>query len=280
MRYFYLFFIFILGLIFGSFVNALEWRFHYNNEASTHKKNDKKLSIVNSRSICPNCQHQLKTLDLIPVVSFFLLGGRCRYCHQKISWQYPLVEILSALVFVFYFVFWPYSLSSKLGIFLLLISLVILVCLIALFIYDLKWYILPTAIIYVLLFLVVLYQVVRYLIKIDSLNHILISSLIGLLIGGGLFLVVYLVSKGQWIGGGDVRLGAVLGLLIGGPLNAFLFLFFGSLLGSVYSLVLLSLGKADKKSLIPFGPFLIIAAVIVQLFSAHISLFIHHYVIY
>lgn len=265
--------------MFGSFVNALEWRLHKNHEASSSKKNNhKKLSIVNSRSICPNCYHQLGVLDLIPVISFMLLGGRCRYCHQKISWQYPLVELISAIVFVFYFVFWPFSLSSKLGVILLVIGLLILVCLIALFIYDLKWYILPTEVIYPLLSLVFLYKLTIYLMRINSLEHILISSLIGLLIGSGLFLIVYLVSKGQWIGGGDVRLGAVIGLLIGGPLNAFLFLFFGSLLGSIYSLALLVLGRANKKSLIPFGPFLIIAVIIIQLFSAHLKLFFDRYI--
>jgi prepilin signal peptidase PulO-like enzyme (type II secretory pathway) len=281
LKYFYIFFIFIFGLIFGSFINALEWRLHQKEEADLNKINlDNSLSIVNGRSVCPNCRHQLNALDLIPLVSYLLLGGKCRYCRKKINWQYPVVELLTALTFVIFYLFWPYSLASANGIFLLIISLLILIGLVALFIYDLKWYILPTSIIYVLFGLAFIYKILFYFTIDQSFSSVVVGSLVGLLIGGGLFYLTFILSKGQWIGGGDVRLGTLLGFFLGGPINSLIFLFLASFIGSLYSIVLLLTKKANRKSLIPFGPFLILGAILVQLFSWHFRLFIHDIFLY
>ena len=93
-----------LGLCAGSFVNALVWRLH---EQKRSKKADKKLSILNGRSMCVHCRHELTWYDLIPLFSWLLLRGKCRYCKKPISWQYPIVELATAAVFVLSYIFWP-----------------------------------------------------------------------------------------------------------------------------------------------------------------------------
>ena len=92
---------FVLGVCFGSFVNALVWRIHEQSKPKKKRAaSDKELSVVSGRSMCPNCKHTLSTKDLLPVISWLTLGGKCRYCSKPISWQYPSVEMLTALLFV------------------------------------------------------------------------------------------------------------------------------------------------------------------------------------
>jgi prepilin signal peptidase PulO-like enzyme (type II secretory pathway) len=94
----------VLGLCFGSFANALVWRVHEQAGQAAKKKPDKKylkqLSVAKGRSMCPNCKHELVAKDLIPVLSWLALGGKCRYCAKPISIQYPLVEVALASLFV------------------------------------------------------------------------------------------------------------------------------------------------------------------------------------
>ena len=96
----------VLGLVFGSFVNAFAWRLHEQESLLEKKKKPSakqlaKLSIVKGRSMCPECKHELAAKDLIPVFSWITLKGKCRYCGKPISWQYPAVELATALLFVF-----------------------------------------------------------------------------------------------------------------------------------------------------------------------------------
>jgi leader peptidase (prepilin peptidase)/N-methyltransferase len=97
----------ILGLALGSFVNALVWRLH------EQKKGKKGLSILHGRSVCPNCKHKLAWYDLIPVISWFTLKGKCRYCNKPISRQYPMVEIISGIVFAGSYIFWPETVNAN-----------------------------------------------------------------------------------------------------------------------------------------------------------------------
>ncbi|MGH7233873.1 MAG: hypothetical protein ACREF7_00290, partial [Candidatus Saccharimonadales bacterium] len=101
--------------------------------------------------------------------------------------------------------------------------------------------------------------------------HYLLGDLLGLVIGGGAFYVLFQVSSGKWIGGGDVRLGALLGLYLGSAMDAILMIFFASLIGTLYSVPLLASGKMDRKTLIPYGPFLIVAVIILRLFGGSIN---------
>jgi len=96
----------VLGLCLGSFVNALVWRIHEQDRLTgkkkkPHKKQLDRLSILHGRSMCPDCHHELKPKDLVPLFSWLSLHGKCRYCHKPISWQYPVVELLTAGLFVF-----------------------------------------------------------------------------------------------------------------------------------------------------------------------------------
>src|SRR5665213_2769212 len=90
----------LLGLVFGSFVNALVWRLHeqevlLEKRKKPSKKQLEKLSILNGRSMCPHCKHELAIKDLVPLFSWIALKGKCRYCGKPISWQYPVVELLT-----------------------------------------------------------------------------------------------------------------------------------------------------------------------------------------
>jgi len=263
----------VLGLCLGSFINAFVWRLReqetWKHKKGTHAKKYKhSLSIIHGRSMCPSCQHELKAGDLIPIISWISLRGRCRYCHTPISWQYPIVELLTATAFIASYQYWPYDWNS-LGIILFSLWLVILGGFFSLIIYDIRWMLLPNRIVYFLLSIVIVQTVVAVLYSQKPAN-VIINAILGFICLGGLFYVLYQISNGRWIGGGDVKLGFVLGILVGGPANSFLLLFIASLMGSIVSIPLLVTKKLKKNSRLPFGPFLIIAAIIVYLFGASI----------
>ena len=262
----------LIGLALGSFVNALVWRMRHNEEISAKgAKGDKKslkkeaqLSIVNGRSMCVDCKHQLAWNDLIPVVSWLALSGRCRYCRKKISVQYPLIELLVAFLAVLSLVLWPFELSGILtwvsfGLWVLALPL-----LAALVIYDIKYMIMPTALIYILDVIAVLF-IVTLALGSEGIN-VIISSLIGSLAIGGFFWGLHVFSKGKWIGGGDVRFGFTMGLFLGWQ-RALFALALASYLGTALVIVLLILGKYHKKMRLPFGPFLIVGTCIALLYG-------------
>ena len=265
----------VLGLCLGSFVNALIWRLHEQEEKSSKSKNlnaqrstlnASDLSILKGRSMCPNCHHELAVKDLIPVFSWLSLAGKCRYCNMPISWQYPLVELLTAGLFVFSYAYWPFTFNNQ-GTILFIFWLVFLIGFMALAVYDLRWYLLPNKVIYPLFVLAVL-QTTVILLAFHGGFSTLSRAGLGVLVGGGIFYALFQLSKGKWIGGGDVKLGALLGLIIGGPSESLLMIFIASCLGTVVALPLMITGKAKRGSRLPFGPFLITAAIIVYLFGA------------
>jgi len=227
---------FISGLIFGSFLNALIWRLH------------SKKSIVQDRSQCPNCRHRLGFWDLIPLASFVCLWGRCRYCHTKISWQYPVVELMSALGFLLINQM-PLGLIEKVwlcGLFFL--SLLILI-------YDLKYLLIPDSSI-----ILGIIWIIGYMLLLN--RGQIIDSLIAGLIASLFFFLMYYFSRGRWIGGGDVKLGFLMGLFLGWP-NILLALLLAYILGAIIGLGLLVFKQATLKSQVPFGPFLILATIVV-----------------
>jgi prepilin signal peptidase PulO-like enzyme (type II secretory pathway) len=259
-----------LGLCFGSFVNALVWRLH-KQESATSSKQKAKYSISSGRSRCVHCKHSLSSIDLIPVVSWLLLRGKCRYCHKPISSQYPLVETATAALFVISYIYWPgfEGNNSDIGAWLdFSVWLISLVGFVALVVYDLRWMLLPNRIIFPLLVIAGLNAVGQSLLSSDI--SPLISAGWGILIGGGIFYLLFQISNGRWIGGGDVKLGFLLGILIGGPTSAFLMIFLASVLGSIYSVPFLIKGKLTAKARIPFGPFLIAAAIITKLYGGQL----------
>jgi leader peptidase (prepilin peptidase)/N-methyltransferase len=256
----------------GSFVNALVWRIHEQAQESKKKNPDgkylKRLSIRRGRSMCPNCKHTLATKDLVPLVSWLSLKGRCRYCNKPVSRQYPLVEVLLALLYAASYGWWPIAIHGS-QIIIFLLWLVLMVGLVALLVYDVFWMLLPDKLIYPLYLVAGVAALVNIFIASSPLTALL-NDVLGVVIGGGLFYVLFQVSNGRWIGGGDVKLGFLLGLIAGTPARSFLLIFIAALLGSLTALPLLIEGKMKRTSTIPFGPFLIISVIIVQIFGIHI----------
>ena len=240
----------LLGLCFGSFINALVWRLH------------EKRDWVSERSECPHCHHVLAAEDLIPVLSWVYLRGKCRYCKKPIP-DSPLVELSLPILLVISYVFWPAHLSGV-GLFSFVLWTIFLVGFVALAVYDLKWMLLPDVIVFPLVILAVI-QVLGTAVFFGGGWESLAASLGGVAIISGLFYLIYRVSHGSWIGFGDVKLGVVLGLLAGGPLPAVLVLLVASLMGTAFSLPLVLAGKAGRKSQLPFGPMLIAGLIVVVL---------------
>ncbi len=244
----------LLGLCFGSFVNAFVWRLKTKKD------------WVKGRSECLLCHHLLSALDLIPVLSWLALKGKCRYCHKPISWQYPLVEIATTALFVTSYIYWPSTIYHLPSTILFGLWLALLVIFVALVIYDIRWMVLPDKLTRALAILAAVFLLIRVEIADKSLE-VIIGGALGLLALGGLFYLLFQASNGRWIGGGDVKLGFSLGLIVGGPLNALLVIFIASSLGCFIAIPLLAAGKLKKTSRLPFGPFLIAATVLVFLFG-------------
>lgn len=219
-----------VGLLIGSFTNVI-----------THRL-PKGESVVWPGSCCPSCEQKLRARDLIPVLSFLFLKGRCRYCRSPISPQYPLVEILSALGYWLVFRYYGTTFMTLAG----CILVTILLC--AAF-SDLQTGLIPDRLTYpgMLIGLALAWFTIG-----------LKSALIGSLGFAILFLVISVVSKGG-MGGGDIKLAGVIGAFLGWE-GALLTFVLASLLGGLAAGYLLARGKAGRKSAIRFGPYLALGA--------------------
>jgi len=237
--------IFIFGLAIGSFINALVFRL----------QNKKK--IINDRSCCPKCGHKLTWYQLIPVFSFIALAGKCQYCKKPISWQYPLVELITGLVFilpffafkisVFDFIFWQYLLFA----FILMI----------IFAYDFRYMLIPDKITLPAIILIAFIQFFN-----AGHQALITSYLLAAILASVFFLLQFIISQGAWIGGGDLRLGFLMGLMLGWP-SILVALFLAYILGTLISLPLLILKKQNLKTQVPFGIFLTLATIITLLWG-------------
>lgn len=258
----------LLGLCFGSFVNAFVWRLHeQSSRKKLTKKQRKDLSIIHGRSMCPHCRHELTWYDLLPLISWLMLGGKCRYCHRKIE-DSPLVELVTAGLFVGSYAAWPYGFDAA-GWAVFAAWLVFVVGFVALTVYDLRWMLLPNRIVYALIGLAVVQTVFR-MVTYDA-GDFFADAFWGFITIGGLFYVLFQVSGGRWIGGGDVKLGFLIGILVGGPLNGFLTIFIASTLGTLVMLPFMATKSVKITSRIPFGPFLLAATVVCYLYADAIT---------
>lgn len=217
--------------------------------------------------MCPNCGHTLKVRDLLPVLSWVSLRGRCRYCKASISWQYPLVELATAGLFVFSYIAWPEDLKG-LEIASFGLWLVCLTGLMALLVYDLRWMLLPNRIIFPLYAVAAVFVLVN--VGIEQSVQPLLGAIGGIAVGGGIFYLLFQISQGSWIGGGDVKLGFLLGAYLLSPLEAAVMLFIASLLGTLLTVPLLASKKLNRKSRIPFGPFLIVGGIFTMLYGVDV----------
>ena len=253
--------VFILGLIFGSFANVMVDR-------GELKKG------LNGRSRCDSCKKQLSWHDNIPLISYLLLNGRCRQCGKKISWQYPAVELLFGLGFVL--IAWQtnfiFGFLDKGEIIDTTFYLAIGFVLLTILVWDLKYMIIPDGLVVGGLVLAGIYFGYRYWISpnfLMSVNTDLTRNVLGGLLASGFFYLMFRFSNGKWIGGGDVKLGALVGFLVGWNMVYFL-LMIAYITGAIPAVYLLVTKKATVKTRIPFGPFLVISALIVSLFGKEI----------
>jgi prepilin signal peptidase PulO-like enzyme (type II secretory pathway) len=251
------------GVCLGSFVNALVWRTH---QRVFGKGKDRDLSVLNGRSMCPHCRHELAAADLVPLFSWLWLRGKCRYCKKPIAWQYPLVELSLGLVFVVSYIFWSQPLHGGQTV-LFATWLAASVGLMALLVYDLKWMLLPNSILYPT-FLVVFAGQLAHLIgyQVDK-PQAALNWALSVTVAAGIFWFLFMLSRGQWIGFGDVRLGLISGTLLQTPAKSFLMIFLASLLGMAVIIPLIAFGKRRLSAKIPYGPFLIAATFICLLFG-------------
>lgn len=231
--------IFIFGAVIGSFLNVCIYRIPRNK------------SIVRPNSFCPNCEKPVRFFDNIPIVSYILLGGKCRNCGTKISKRYPFVELLTAVLFLMIYRGW--GLTYELFIEMFFVSLLIVISFI-----DYDFQIIPDI-------LSIGGMVVGLMITIVRPGFRFTDAVYGVLGGGGvLFLIAYgyqLIAKREGMGGGDIKLLAMIGSFTG--LKGVVFsLIGGSVIGSLVGIPLMLIKKENTKYAIPFGPFLSLAALL------------------
>ncbi|MBM7622733.1 prepilin peptidase [Sporohalobacter salinus] len=234
--------IFICGLMIGSFLNVVIYRL------------PKEESIIFSRSYCTSCQTELGVVDLIPVISFLFARGKCRYCGGKISYQYPLVELLTGILFLI--LFQQYHFSIEFGVYAFLSLLLIVSSFI-----DFKHQIIPNRITY--------FGFISGIILSLLFNHItIISALLGAVIPAGFLFLISVITKGG-LGMGDVKFVAMVGSYLGAGYTL-IGIFIGSIVGSVIGLLLIISGIKSRKSRIPFGPLLALGNLLMLLKGAAI----------
>lgn len=262
-----IFMLFIIGLFIGSFLNVLADRLSMGK-------------TMGGRSMCDVCKHVLSWNDLIPIVSFVILGGKCRYCKASFSIQYPLVEFFTGVIFV---MTWYFSLHSVLipsDLYLLhSIHLGFAAVLIVMLLADLRYQIIPDEMQIALLILGVL-KILSISIVISGASLLMVSQTMGMHILYGLavmvpLLLLFVMTRGRGMGFGDVKLAFVMGLILG-LLPGFLALYIGFVIGGVVGGILLLTKKGKRKTKIAFGPFLILGLYIMIFFEAEVILFISH----
>lgn len=234
-----LIFISLFGCIIGSFLNVIIIRV------------PKGESFALEKSKCRSCKKKLKWVHLIPVISFIALKGRCASCKKKISWQYPLVELAMAVMTGF--LFYRYGFTSQFVLYTIFSAFLLVI-----FMIDLCEYL--------ILDTIAIPAFAVALIGNLLIGHDWGNIIIGIFIGGGFFLGQFILSKGKWIGGGDIRLGAVMGAMLGwkGLVLALLTAYW---IGAAVAIILLASHRKKKSDHIPFGTFLSAATFLVLLYS-------------
>lgn len=248
-------YIFIIGTIMGSFFNVVAHRLS-NNE-----------SIIKPGSHCESCQHLLKWYELIPIISFLIQGGRCRQCHTKLSWWYPLIEIITGLFYLFSYLY--FGLSPDFFISLVISSVLVITC-----ITDFNYLIILDEPLIIGSILIIIITLIT-----SGLVDTLIAILSGLLLFFFMLLVKILGDKAfkrESLGGGDIKLSFFIGLSLGYKL-AFVNLVLASLLTLPIAFYYLVKYK-DRE--VPFGPFLIISNFIIFVFASPILEFIDYLIMF
>lgn len=249
--------LFILGLAVGSFLNVVIYR--------TIEGED----FVRGRSRCDHCHKQIGWVDNIPLLSYILLRGRCRYCKKPISIQHPVIELLTGLLFVWWYVGgflilqifqlqgFPFSIIQPL--FWLLVGIFLLI----IFFTDLLYMIIPDYAVGALFGLALIYRFILVISGVMQMSDF-VWSLFGMVVCGGFFFCLWYFTKGQGMGFGDVKFAFPMALLVGWPM-VIVTTFLGFILGSIVAVYFLFTNKKSMKQTIAFGPFLVLATFITLL---------------
>lgn len=248
-------FLAFFGAAFGSFVDALVWRIRT------------KRNFLTDRSQCEHCNHKLGPLDLIPIASWLILKGKCRYCKAPITWLAPVTEVVMAALFTLSYLFWPFGLDAWQGIALLVLWLAYLVAFGVLVVYDARWMRLPDKIVKPLIAIAFIDAALRVSLQPGAsvVSYIMYAGL-GMAVLAGTYGLLYAASRGRLVGFGDVKLGVFMGVVLGWQ-KALLVLMLSNVIAFFMVLPGLLSGKLTRKSCVPFGPFLIAAFIIAGLFG-------------
>lgn len=252
-------FVFVVGLIFGSFYNVVGYRVPENK------------SIAFPNSHCPICKHQLKFYELIPLISYIFLGGKCKVCKKRISIIYPFFELLTGILFLLSYKVFGFSIEFAIAI--TFISILIIVS-----ISDVRYYIIPDEVLIVGIILLLIEFIIKSIINDLSLFSGIIYPLLN---GLASFAILYLFKilgdflfKKESLGGGDIKLLFLIGLVLGfdmGLVTIFLAAFI-ALPFSFYTLL------KDDINILPFGPYLSISSVIVLLMQLDLNIILELFI--
>lgn len=250
--------IFIVGLIFGSFYNVVGYRLPNN------------MSIVFPASHCTNCKHKLKFYELIPVISYIFLGGKCKVCKERISIFYPFFELLTGILFLLSYL--KFGLTLEFLIAITFISVLIIIS-----ISDVKYFIIPDEVLIVGTLLIIVELIANVVVNnISVFNGLVMPILNGL----GAFAILYLfkalgdlIFKTESLGGGDIKLLFFIGLVLGFDMSI-VTIFIASFIALPLSIV--SLIK-NNNNILPFGPYLSVAATIIMLTGLNLNMILNFF---
>ncbi len=271
------FLLFTFGSAVGSFLNVVIDRLETNEP------------ILADRSHCDSCKHILRWYDLIPIISFIFLRGKCRYCGRPLRLQYPLVEFVTGVLFVLVWVNIAngrelFANPHEWGVFLLLTSYfsLLISAMLVIFVYDLKHKIIPDQIVLPAVIITFLFRIFEFLkigppaggLELGALNlgfprpfaQVLLNPLLSATAAGLFFLTLILVTKGRGMGMGDVKLVFLMGLILGWP-GILIALYLSFITGALVGLFLIAISKKRFGQEIPFGPFLSASTIITLLYG-------------
>lgn len=245
----------LLGIAVGSFLNVVVFRAKENEP-------------VKGRSKCRACLEPVATIDLIPVVSYFALKGRCRKCTSVLEWQYPVIELATGVLFGLFFVRaamgigYPGFVEESEWLLLFARDAIIICFLLIIFVYDFRYsYILDRFSIPAIIIALLLNM---------ALGAPVLSLLLGALLIGAFFAFQFLVSKGRWVGGGDIRMGLLMGAFLGLQLGV-VALFLSYVLGAIIGIFLLVFKHRKPDSHVPFGTFMALAMLVTMVWGQQVS---------
>ena len=251
--------LFGLGAAIGSFLNVVIYR-------TVHGQ-----SWVRGRSKCESCLKQLHWYDNIPLLSYFMIRGKCRYCKTSLSLSHPVIEFMTGTLFVWWF--WVGSLFFRLtqhpfSVIQPMFWLVVGMCLVVIFFADIRYMIIPDEAVALLTFITLIYRITLTLAGVMQPIDFIWTTL-GTVIVTCFFFSLWWLTKGKGMGFGDVKFAIPFGLLLGWP-NVFIGTFLAFVFGAIVGLALMAVHKKKIGQVVPFGPFLVVSTLVTLVFGSHI----------